>query len=165
VTGILPGRLATRQRLAVGTLIVAGVSLFQLIPFELWVFGSPWPIAILWAACGWTGLGISAGTSLILMGLGLWFDILTGSALGSWAVIGLATHGLSHLSSRFLGTGGASPIVNCALTGVMMICVMVVFALWQNRGIDLIGIVTPVVSAVALYFFVSRWFELFEDDT
>jgi hypothetical protein len=165
VVGILPSRLVTRQRLAIGTLLIAVISMCQLLRFELWSLGSPWPIALLWAACGWTGLGVSVGTASILFALGLWMDILTGATLGTWAFVGLATHGLSLLSARFLGTGSASPIVNCALSGVIMTSVMIVFALWQNKGIDLIGSVLPVLGAIVLYFWVGRWFELSEDET
>jgi hypothetical protein len=165
VSSILPGRLATRQRLAVGAVLVALTSALQVIPFEFGVFHAPWPLALLWAVCGWSGLGINIGVSLILMVLGLWADVLTGATLGTWSSIGLMTYGLNLLAARFLGTGGAGPAMNCALCGIIMICVMLVFAIWQNKGIDLIGIVIPVLTAILPYFWLARWFELSEDET
>lgn len=165
MVNVLPARPATRQRLAIGSLLVVLVSLFQLIGLEIPVIGSPWPIALLWAACGWAGLGVSIAPSILLMLLGLWVDVVTGATPGTWATIGLATYGLTLLGARFLGTDSAGPLMNCALSGLFMICVMVVFSLWQNKGIDLIGTIIPVFSAVLLYVLVRKWFELSEDES
>jgi hypothetical protein len=165
MAGVMPARLATRQRLALGTVIVALVSILQIVQLNLWTFIFPWPLALLWAACGWSGLGVNIGTSLTLTGLGLWVDVLTGSTLGTWAAIGLITHGLTVLAARFLGTGSAGPVVNCAVSGFIMICVMMIFTLWQNEGFDPFGIIVPVLMAIALYVLVGRWFELSEDET
>jgi hypothetical protein len=165
MAGPLPARLAPRQKLALGTFIVALVSVLQIVQVDMWTFIFPWPIALLWAVSGWSGLGISIGTSFILAGLGLWVDVLTGSTLGTWAAIALITHGLTVLAARFLGTGSAGPVINCAVSGFMMICVMLFFSLWQNKGFDPIGIIVPVMVAIALYVFVEQWFELSEDET
>jgi hypothetical protein len=165
VTGILPSRLVTRQKLLTGSLVVMAVSVLQLIGFDLWIFGSPWPIALLWAACGWAGLGPNMATAGLLFALGIWVDVLTGSVVGTWAFIALLTHGVTLLSARFFGTGALSPLVNCALGGIVMICIIAVFSFWQHKGIDLFGALTPILSSIAFYFLVSSWFELSEDET
>jgi hypothetical protein len=165
MAGVLPARLATRQRLALGTIIVAFVSILQIVQVDMWTFIFPWPMALLWAVCGWSGLGVSIGTSLILAALGLWVDVLTGSTLGTWAAIALITHGLTVLAARFLGTGNGGPVINCAVSGFIMICVMMFFTMWQNNGFDPLGIILPVLMAIALYVAVGRWFELSEDET
>jgi hypothetical protein len=158
-------RLVTRQRLLVSSAIVLLVSLFQLMAFDMWIFGSPWPIPLLWAACGWAGLGASAGTATLLFALGLWFDVVTGSSLGTWAAITLVTHAVTLLSARFLGADGASAMVHCALSGFVMLIVMAIFSIWQNGTISLVGMLTPIVTTIALYRLVGRWFELAEDET
>jgi hypothetical protein len=165
VRGNLPVRLSAPKGLAAGALIVVLVSLLNLVPFEIEYVGSPWPLALLWPVCGWAGHGVSIKIALILFALGLWLDILTGTALGTWVFIGLSTYGLTLLSARFLGMNGAGPMVNCAVSGATMVFVMALFALWQNKGIDLVGMIVPVLTAIALYFFVGNWFELSEDET
>jgi hypothetical protein len=164
MSDILPMRRATRQRLAVGTLIVVLVSLLHLVSVNLGIFGSLWPIPLLWAACGWSGLGANAGTAVLLFGLGLWFDVLTGSNFGTWAMIGLGTHIVMLLASRFLGLGSVSNVVNCALSGFFMLCVMILLSLIQNTGMNLAGMMTPLITTISLYFFVGKWFELSEDE-
>jgi hypothetical protein len=164
MAALLPRRLITRQRLAIGTLIVASVSLLQLISLEVWILGSLWPIGLLWAACGWTGLGANIATAFAMFCLGLWLDLLTGAALGTWAFIGVATLGLSLLSAHFLGTGSARPVVNAAITGLIMLAVMFALAIWQNNGFDLLNMVMQTAVAIALYELVSKWFELSEDE-
>jgi hypothetical protein len=151
VRGNLPVRLSAPKGLAAGALIVVLVSLLNLVPFEIEYVGSPWPLALLWPVCGWAGHGVSIKIALILFALGLWLDILTGTALGTWVFIGLSTYGLT--------------LVNCAVSGATMVFVMALFALWQNKGIDVVGMIVPVLTAIALYFFVGNWFELSEDET
>jgi hypothetical protein len=165
VTGILPGRPATRQRLFVASLIVVVGSFLNLIPLEFGPFGSPWPIVLLWAVCGWSGLGASLATSCLLFGLGLWVDLLTGTLFGTWALLATITHGLTLVGARYLGSSSVGPLVNCAISGVIMLAVMALFGLWQHKSFDLIGSVLPILSAVLLYRFVASWFELSEDET
>jgi hypothetical protein len=165
VIGILPGRLATRQRLLVGAMIVAGTSLLNLIAFELGPFGSPWPIALLWAVCGWTGLGPNVATSFLLFILGLWVDTLTGAQLGTWAFVALISHSVLLLFARFLGTGTLGRVGSSVVCGGVMFVVMLALGFWQHGGFYILGLLLPLIIAVALYRFVGGVFELSEDAT
>jgi rod shape-determining protein MreD len=165
VIGILPGRLATRQRLFVGALLVMAVSLFNLIALELGPFGSPWPIALLWPICGWVGLGPNVTTAGLLFGLGLWVDVLTGAPLGSWAFIALLTLGVLLLLVRFVGFGGLGPAASAIVTGVIMAITMILFGVWRGAGFYVLGSLLPLLTAVAAYPFVRKLFELSEDET
>lgn len=163
--GILPGRLATRQRLIAGAALVAGTSLLNLIAFELGPFGSPWPIALLWAVCGWAGLGPNVATSCLLFVLGLWVDALTGAQLGSWAFVALISHGLLLVFARFLGTGNLGRVGSSVVSGVIMLFVMVALGFWRHGSLYILGLLLPLIIAVALYRFVGGVFELSEDAT
>jgi hypothetical protein len=165
VIGILPGRIVTRQRLLVGVLIVAGASLFNLIALEIGPFGSPWPLALLWVVCGWSGLGPNVTTATLLFALGLWVDVLTGSPLGTWAAIVLISHAISLAMTRFLGTGSLGRMGSAILTGAVMLLVMLVVGFWRDRSFYVLGAVLPLIGAIGLYPFVGDLFELSEDET
>jgi hypothetical protein len=165
MSDILPVRRATRQRLVLGGLICALMSLLQLVGLNLGIFGSLWPIPLLWAACGWSGLGVNMGAAVMLFALGLWFDVLTGSRFGTWSVVALATYGLTLLSEQFLGTGAGSSLITCALSGFFMLCVMTLMGLMQNTGVNLVGMITPLLTTILLYSFVEKWFDLSEEET
>ncbi len=163
--GIWPGRLATRQRLISGALLVVGTSLLNLIALEVGPFGSPWPVALLWAACGWSGLGPNVTTAGLLFLLGLWVDVLTGAQLGTWPLVTLLTHGIVMLLTRFLGAGNAGYLGNASTAGFVMIVTTIVIGFWRGAHFYVLGAILPVVSAVLLYHFVGRFFELSEDET
>jgi hypothetical protein len=164
VSDVLPARRATRQRLGIGIGIILLGSLLHLASFDLWVFGSPWPLPLLWAACGWAGLGAQVGSAAILFVLGLWFDLLTGARLGTWAVISLSTYMLTLVSARLIGSGESAPILNCAVSGLLMMCAMTIVSLMQATPISLIPMLIPILTTIALYPFIAKWFELFEDE-
>jgi hypothetical protein len=165
VIGILPGRLATRQRLIIGALVVAFVSIFNLIAVDLGpIFGSPWPIALLWAICGWSKLGANLSTGCLIFVLGCWLDVLTGSSLGTWPCIGLVTLCLTLAANNFLGLGSLSPVASCAVSGFFMLIVMSILSLWQSQQLYFLGSITSIFSAVAIYFAIWEQFELSEDE-
>jgi hypothetical protein len=165
VIGILPGRQATRQRLLVGGLIVAGISVLNLIALEVGPFGSPWPVALLWAACGWAGLGPNVTTAGLLFLLGIWVDALTGAPLGTWAAIALLTHAILIVMIRFLGIGNLGRIGNASVAALVMFLCMLGVGVWQSGSFYFLGAVLPIVSAVILYQLVGQFFELSEDET
>jgi hypothetical protein len=163
--GIMPGRQATRQRLLIGAVIVAGTSLFNLIALEFGPLGSPWPIALLWAACGWAGLGPNASTAGLLFALGLWVDVLTGAPLGTWAVIALITHAITLVMARFIGTSSFGPLGSVIVSACVMLLAMVTIGLWRDGSFYFLGALLSLVTAVSCYPLVSRFFELSEDET
>jgi hypothetical protein len=165
VIGILPGRLATRQRLFIGAMVVVGTSLLNLIAVEAGPFGSPWPIALLWAACGWAGLGPNVTTAGLLFVLGLWVDALTGAPMGTWALVTLLTHGLTILSARFLGVGNLGYVGNASISGLFMILISILVSVLRGTSFYLIGMISPVLGAIVVYHFLGRLFELSEDET
>jgi hypothetical protein len=166
VIGIMPGRLATRQRLIVGALLVAIVSTLNLIAADLWAgFGSPWPIALLWAVCGWSKLGANLATAILIFLLGCWIDLLTGSVLGTWALTGLATLGMILLGETLLGIRGLSPFASCGLAGACMILVISLLGFWHNQQIQLQANLVAIGGSVLIYQIVYKLFVLVEDET
>jgi hypothetical protein len=161
----MPGRLATRQRLFVGAMLVVAASLLNLIAVEFGPLGSPWPIALLWAACGWAGLGPNVTTAGLLFVLGVWVDVLTGAPLGTWALVTLSTHGITILLARFQGTGNLGYVGNASVSGFVMILISVVINFWRYGHFYLLGFILPVGCAIAIYHLVGRFFELSEDET
>ncbi len=163
--GLLPGRLATRQRLLVGTLLVAGTNLLSLAPLDIGPFGSPWPIGLLWAACGWAGLGPNVTTASLLFFLGFWADATTGAQLGTWSAVALLTHGITCLLARFVGLSGLGLIGKASVVGfAMVVCIFVLSALQGTNGSPL-GALLSVITAILLYRLVGKFFELREDET
>jgi hypothetical protein len=166
VHGIWPSRLPTQQRLLGGAGLVAVVSLLNLIAVDLGqVFGSPWPVALMWAICGWAALGPNVGVAFLLFVLGLWADVLSGAALGTWSALALITYGLTLLVEHYLGTAELAPLASCAVTGLLMLSVMALFGVLQNQQLNLVGNLTSICLSVGLYHFVSKYFELPEDET
>lgn len=163
--GILPGRNATRQRLILGAGVVALASVLQLISIDLGqTFGSPWPIALLWAACGWSKLGPNLATSFLIFMLGCWVDLLTGSVLGTWAFAGLATLGLTIASIKYLGLSGMSSVVGCAVSGFFMLVIVAAIGVWQTQSFYLLGNIVSVGVAVVLYIPLRKLFEVSEEE-
>jgi hypothetical protein len=160
----LPERFVTRQRLLTSSLIVLVVSMMSLLSLTLGPFGSPWPIAILWAICGWAGLGPNSATSLLMLVLGLWVDVLSGTHLGTWAFVALGSFVLSLLAQNFFGLGNLRPLVKCAVCGVIMMIVMIGFELAQHQRLVILDAILPVLTATILYPLVDKWFDLSEDD-
>ena len=162
--GILPARLATRQRLLLGTLVVAAVNLLSLVPLELGPFGSPWPIGLLWAACGWAGLGANVTTASALFVLGLWADALSGAPFGTWSAVALLTHGITILLLQYVGLANLGKIGNSMVSGAIMLFCLVAVALLRDAKFYLLGAILPIVSAVLIYRFTGNLFELKEDE-
>jgi hypothetical protein len=164
VIGILPGRLATRQRLFVGAMLIIGVSFLELIPVELGPFGSPWPIALLWPVCGWSGLGPNVTTAGLLFLLGLWVDMLTGAQFGTWSLIALSSHALVLVLAPFLGTRNFGRISRASLTGLVFLVMMLLFSLWRNTGFNIVSSLLPLIIAIITYRSVGKLFDLSEDE-
>jgi hypothetical protein len=163
---ILPGRPATRQRLIVGALIVAGVGLCNLISIDLWYgFGSVWPIGLLWAACGWSRLGPHPSTATLIFLLGLWTDALTGAPMGTWALAGLVTHFVTIIMYQFLGLSSLGKVATCAICAIVMMIVINVIGLWQQNALYVLGNLVPLSITVGLYGLIGQWFELYEEET
>jgi hypothetical protein len=166
VIGILPGRLATRQRLIIGALIVAAVSILNLVTLDVGpIFGSPWPIALLWAVCGWSKLGANLATASLIFALGCWVDMLTGSVLGTWACAGLLTMALTLAASKYVGLSGLNPVMSCAVSGFFLGIILPALGLLQNQQSNFLGNILSIMTAIGLYQVVSKFFELSEDET
>jgi hypothetical protein len=164
VIGILPGRLATRQRLMVGALLVMGVSLLNLIPLNLGPFGSVWPLALLWPVWGWAGLGPNATTAGLLFILGLWVDFLTGAHLGTWATVALTSHGLILLLTRFVGLASFGPVAGACIGGAVLALVIFVFGAWHTGSFVGLSMSFQIIAAIGLYRVLWPIFELEEDE-
>jgi hypothetical protein len=166
VIGILPGRLATRQRLMIGALIVVIVSILNLVTLDAGpIFGSPWPIALVWAVCGWSKLGANLATASLIFALGCWVDLLTGSVLGTWACAGLITMALTLGASTYLGLNGLSPVMSCTVSGFFLLIVLAILGLLQNQQSYFFGNILSIMTAIGLYPLISKFFELSEDET
>ena len=161
---LLPGRPSTRSRLFSGLAIVAGTSLLNLVSLTLGPFGSIWPASLIWAACGWANQGPNAVIALMLFGLGLWVDLLTGGPLGAWAVVALIAHTLTILTARFSVAMASTPMGAAALTGLFFLVAAFVLSISSGKGFNVLSILVPTISAVVIYPWVAAWFDLSKDE-
>lgn len=161
---LLPGRPSTRSRLFSGLAIVAGTSLLNLVSINLGPFGSIWPASLIWAASGWANQGPNAVIGLMLFGLGLWVDLLTGGPLGAWAVVALIAHALTMLTSRFSVAMSSTPMGAAAITGLFFLVAAFILSISSGKGFNVLSILVPIVSAVLTYSWVAPWFDLSKDE-
>ena len=161
---LLPGRPSTRSRLFSGLAVVAGTSLLNLVSLTLGPFGSIWPASLLWAACGWANQGPNAVIALMLFGLGLWVDLLTGGPLGAWAVVALVAHALTMLTARFSVAMASRPRGAAAITGLFFLVAAFIVSISSGKGFNVLSILVPIISAVLTYSWVAPWFDLSEDE-
>ncbi len=161
---LLPGRPSTRSRLFSGLAIVAGTSLLNLVSLTLGPFGSIWPASLIWAACGWANQGPNAVIALMLFGVGLWVDLLTGGPLGAWAVVALIAHTLTILTARFSVAMASTPMGAAALTGLFFLVAAFVLSISSGKGFNVLSILVPTISAVVIYPWVAAWFDLSKDE-
>lgn len=161
---LLPGRPSTRSRLFFGLAIVAGTSLLNLVSLNLGPFGSIWPASLIWAACGWANQGPNAVIGLMLFGLGLWVDLLTGGPLGAWAVVALIAHALTILTARFSVAMASTPMGSAAVTGLFFLVAAFILSISSGKGFNVLSILAPMVSAVVTYPWMAPWFDLSEDE-
>jgi len=164
VSTLLPGRPSTRSRLFSGLAIVAGTSLLNLVSLTLGPFGSIWPASLIWAACGWANQGPNAVIALMLFGLGLWVDLLTGGPLGAWAVVALIAHTLTILTARFSVAMTSTPMGAAAITGLFFLVAAFVLSISSGKGFNVLSILVPIISAVVIYPWVAAWFDLSKDE-
>jgi hypothetical protein len=164
VSRLLPGRPSTRLRLFSGLAIVAGTSLLNLVSLNLGPFGSIWPASLIWAACGWANQGPNAVIGLMLFGLGLWVDLLTGGPLGAWAVVALIAHALTMLTARLSVAMTSTPTGLAAITGLFFLVATIFLSILSGEGFNVISILVPIISAVVTYQWVAPWFDLSEDE-
>jgi len=164
VSTLIPGRPSTRSRLFSGLAIVAGTSLLNLVSLTLGPFGSIWPASLIWAACGWANQGPNAVIALMLFGLGLWVDLLTGGPLGAWAVVALIAHTLTILTARFSVAMASTPMGAAALTGLFFLVAAFVLSISSGKGFNVLSILVPTISAVVIYPWVAAWFDLSKDE-
>jgi hypothetical protein len=144
--------------------IVAGTSLLNLVSLTLGPFGSIWPASLIWAACGWANQGPNAVIALMLFGLGLWVDLLTGGPLGAWAVVALIAHALTMLTARFSVAMAATPRGAATITGLFFLVATFILSISSGKGFNVLSILVPIVSAVLTYAWVAPWFDLSEEE-
>lgn len=161
---LIPGLPSTRSRLFSGLAIVAGTSLLNLVSLTLGPFGSIWPASLIWAACGWANQGPNAVIALMLFGLGLWVDLLTGGPLGAWAVVALIAHTLTILTARFSVAMASTPMGAAAITGLFFLVAAFVLSISSGKGFNVLSILVPTISAVVIYPWVAAWFDLSKDE-
>ncbi|WP_395778992.1 hypothetical protein [Aquidulcibacter sp.] len=143
---------------------MAGTSLLNLVSLTLGPFGSIWPASLIWAACGWANQGPNAVIALMLFGLGLWVDLLTGGPLGAWAVVALIAHALTMLTARFSVAMAATPRGAATITGLFFLVAAFILSISSGKGFNVLSILVPILSAVLTYAWVAPWFDLSEEE-
>ncbi|MFY7927170.1 MAG: hypothetical protein ACOVN5_15275 [Aquidulcibacter sp.] len=136
----------------------------NLVSLTLGPFGSIWPASLIWAACGWANQGPNAVIALMLFGVGLWVDLLTGGPLGAWAVVALIAHTLTILTARFSVAMASTPMGAAALTGLFFLVAAFVLSISSGKGFNVLSILVPTISAVVIYPWVAAWFDLSKDE-
>jgi hypothetical protein len=155
---LIPPRADDRRKLLAGAGIVVLVSLLNLAPVSLGVFGAPWPLALLWAACGWLSLGPNAGVALLLLLLGLFLDWISAAPLGAWAFCGLITHIAGLAQHRFIVRLDADGPGQALICGVTMVIAGLFVSLLLGQPIASLAMIVPVLTGTLLYGVVARWF-------
>lgn len=128
------------------------------------MFGAPWPLALIWAACGWLSLGPNAGVAALLFGLGLFLDWISAAPLGAWAFCGLITHAAGLLQHRFLGRLEPDGPGQALFSGLTMIVAGLFVSLLLGQPMAVLAMIVPVITGTLLYGLVARWF-VFERQT
>jgi hypothetical protein len=137
---------------------VLAVSLLNLLPVSLGVFGAPWPVALLWAAVGWLSVGPNVVAPIGLLVLGLAVDLISGAPLGAWAFCGLITHAVGLLQYRFLVRLPPNGPAQILISGATMVAAALFVNLLLGQAIGTIAMIVPVITAILLYGWVMRWF-------
>jgi hypothetical protein len=158
----LPNRANDRRRLYAGAALVALTGLANLIPISFGVLGSPWPLGLVWAACGWLSLGPNAVVVILLLGLGLLLDLVTGSPLGAWAFCGLATYALGLAQRRWLTRLDVEGLPQIAASCFYMTLACLFVGLILGSIWAVFGLILPLAGAVFLYALIAPMF-VFED--
>ncbi len=99
----LPPHPQLRARLWRGFAVMMGMALLWLVPVNLGLLGSPWPLALVWAAAGWARSGPRLVPALLIALAGVWLDLITGGPLFAWAFTGLTAYGLTLIQQRVFG--------------------------------------------------------------
>jgi hypothetical protein len=90
--------------------------------------------------------------------------MITGGPFGVWAMIGLVAYGLTILSARFSVSMASTLRGRAAITGFFFFLAALTFGIFSGTGINLLAILMPILTAVALYPYVAQWFDLSEDE-
>ncbi len=147
------------------SLFCLAASLAFAAPLEVVGLRLPEPAFAFVPAFAWAVIRPSASAPFLLLGLGLFQDLLTGGPLGLWPLGLLTAHALT-LSARRALAGQSALTLFAAYAAIVLIALGVAaLALWIARGAapGLADLFWQVVSTLALFVFAGRLIGAFED--
>ena len=153
---LFPERVSDQRRLLIGSLITVSAGFLSLAPISLGLFGGVWPLALLWPLVAWQPIGANISVALLLLGLGLAFDLVTGAPLGSWGFIVTISYGLMQLQERVTGALAADGWLQPLLSAIYLLAATLFVSLLQGDGLGIVSILLPLTLGYFLYPLVCR---------
>jgi rod shape-determining protein MreD len=165
MAGVTVQPLSPATWLLAPALLCAAASLLLALPIDVLGFQLPEPVFAMAPAFAWAGLRPSLLPPFVLLGLGLFLDVLWGAPLGLWPLCLLTLHGAAFsvrpiLSGQGFWALGAWYAVTSAL-GFGMGLLLTLAASGQIP--NLLGLALQWGVTVALYPLARRLIEYFED--
>ena len=162
MAGLTIGTDKQNARLGFVAILLFLCQLPNLIPISFGIFGSIWPIAVIWAIGAWSDGVANSKYGAILFIAGLIMDVLSATNLGTFAAVYVITYIAVLVHIRYFGAlrifGYISPII---ISFYLLLACLVVGAVakqWPN----FLALVLPLVTTILLYPFMSKLFATHE---
>jgi rod shape-determining protein MreD len=145
--------------------VSAAASLLLTLPIKLWGLQPPEPVFAMVLAFAWAVIRPSVLPPFLLVGLGLFNDLLWGGALGLWPLILLAVYALAYSLRSILGSEGfwALGAWYAAASAVGLGVGVMLVAFVADTVPNLIGVALQFGVTVPLFPLVWLLVERFED--
>jgi hypothetical protein len=158
----LPAHPQLRRKLLPGFAVLLGVGLLSLMPLSLGPLGAPWPLALVWAAAGWSRSGALVGPAVLIGLAGLWLDGVTGGPTGAWAFVGLAAYGGTLLQQATVGQFPVQVLQGAATAGYALVA-GVLLTLLRGDLSGILALVLPCLGAALLFALAEPLYSLDEE--
>jgi hypothetical protein len=162
IDSLLPAHPQLRRKLGPGFAVLLGVGLLSYVPVSMGPFGAPWPLALVWAAAGWSRSGALVVPALLIGLAGLWLDGVTGGPTGAWAFVGLAAYGLTLVQHATIGQLPVRELQGAATAGYALMA-GVVLTLLRGDLSGILALVLPCLGAALLFALAEPLYSLDEE--
>lgn len=134
-------------------------------PLRLWIFTLPEPVLPMVLAFAWATIRPSLMGPIVLMGLGLFNDLLWGGPFGLWAACLLLAYGVT-LAGRSLMVGQGMEV---SWAWYAIVCLIAIIAAWALMALvsgapaNLVSVFWQFLATAALYPFADHLTDRFAD--
>ena len=146
-------------------LLSVAASILVIVPLRLFGYGLPEPIFVLAPAFAWAVIRPSMLPPFLLLGLGLFLDLLRGGQLGLWPA-GLILAYAFVLATRPLMIGQSRPMMWAWYGATCLVCIGAAFLLTMLDALvtpSLLSTAWQLLATVLLYPFAHRLIARYED--